>query len=254
MQIFSSAVLPFMLAALAGCALPIVSEPDIEIQARAQFEKMRTTMEVSTDSGVIRYVNCVTREIVGQLDEPYASKNWEVVVFEDEAANAFALPGGKIGVFTGLLEVTENQDQLAAVIGHEVAHVTGQHAVERVNRELTTRVGLIGATAALGGSQGTYDLMRIGARLGLSLPYGRGQEREADITGLNLMAAAGFDPRASVQLWKNMGKAREGRPPEFLSTHPSSGSRIDELITAMPRAIARYNRARAAGGQPRCGP
>lgn len=237
---------------LAGCALPLVSEAEIELQSEKEFEKMRQSTMISNDARVRSYIACIARDIVDELEEPYASMDWDIEVFENEAINAFAMPGGKIGVFTGILKVAENQDQLAAVIGHEVAHVTEKHSLERANRELTTQVGVIGASSVIGGGQGTYDLISMGAKLGLSLPYGRGQESEADTDGLLYMADAGFDPRASVQLWKNMDRENKGAPPEWFSTHPSSDTRIDDLIKQLPAALVRYNAARAAGKEPNC--
>ena len=237
---------------IGACAVPFMSETDMEIASEEQFEQMKQTMPLSTDAGLNSYIHCVARAIIAELEPPYDSKDWEVVIFEDESINAFAMAGGKIGVFTGILTVAENQDQLGAVLGHEVAHVTQQHALERTNRAMTTQAGVVGASAVLGGGQGTYELLSMGAQLGLTLPYGRGQESEADVVGLDYMADAGFDPRASVQLWKNMADANKGAPPEFMSTHPSSDTRISELIEQFPAALARYNAAKAEGKQPNC--
>lgn len=239
---------------LASCALPLVSESELETESGKEFQKMRGQTPASTDPATRAYVNCVADAIVRELEQPYASQDWEVVVFESDQINAFAMPGGRIGVYTGIFKVAENPDQLAAVIGHEVAHVTQRHALERVNREMTTQVGVIGANAALGGGRATGDLLSMGAKLGLSLPYGRGQESEADTVGLKYMAAAGFNPAQSIDLWKNMEKKDKLGPPQFLSTHPSSDSRIRDLITQLPVALSTYNKARAGGKQPRCHP
>ncbi len=240
-------------AAMAGgCSLPLVSEAELASQSAAEFEKLRNTTPISTDGSVRRYVNCISKAIIAELDEPYASKDWQIEIFESEQINAFAMPGGKIGVFTGIQRAAETTDQLAAVIGHEIAHVTEQHSVKRVNRELTTRGSVAAVAAVLGGPAGTTDLLAMGAQIGLSLPYGRSQESEADIDGLIFMADAGFDPRASIQLWKNMERESEAAPPEFLSTHPSSSTRIGDLIAALPPALERYNLARAAGKNPQC--
>ncbi len=237
---------------LAGCALPLVSETEKENEAEKQFEQMRASSVVSNDAGARSYINCIARAIVNELEDPYRSMDWDLEVFDDEGINAFAMPGGKIGVFTGLLEVAEDQNQLAAVLGHEVAHVTQRHVVERANRAVTTQIGVVGAAAVLGAGQGGYQLLSMGAQLGLNLPFGRGQESESDTVGLLYMADAGFDPRASVTLWKNMEKAQELGPPEFLSTHPSSDTRIQDLIAQLPEALQRYNAARDAGKEPNC--
>lgn len=235
-----------------GCAVPIFSERELQVQSDAEFQKMRNQMVESRDARVRGYVQCVSDAILAEVQEPYASLNWEVVVFEDEAVNAFALPGGQIGVFTGLLKVAKNQDQLAAVIGHEVAHVTERHSYEQVNRQATTQAAVMGTSAIIGGGQATYDLLSMGAQIGITLPYGRGAESEADTVGLRYMAEAGFDPRGSVQLWKNMDAAGGASPPEFLSTHPSSATRISGLISQLPEALDEYNAAQAEGKRPGC--
>ena len=239
-------------AVIAGCALPLVSETELESESEAQFRQMRNTTPVSTDANTRSYINCVAQAIVDELEEPYGSKLWEVEVFDDDAINAFAMPGGKIGIFTGIFKAAENQDQLGAVIGHEVAHVTQRHSLERVNRELTQQGVISIGTAAAGMGGAAASAVQTAAQIGLSLPYGRGQESEADIVGLYYMADAGFDPRASVQLWKNMEREQDLAPPEWFSTHPSSDTRIQDLIEALPEALSRYNAARAAGKNPRC--
>ena len=218
---------------------------------------MRTEIPVTRDVALLAYVNCVVRDIVAELPEPYRTMNWEVEVFDNDSANAFAMAGGKIGIFVGIFTVAQTNDQFAAVIGHEIAHVTQDHTVERINRAQVTG-GVISVTSILVGDQtglgtaGTQSLLESTAELGLLLPFGRKQESEADLEGLDFMASAGFDPRASIQLWKNMANAAEGAPPEFLSTHPSSDTRIGDLISHMPEALNYYNEAIASGKQPRC--
>ena len=237
---------------LGGCALPIVSESELESESGKQFQEMRAQIPASTDVALRAYINCVSTAIVQQLEKPYGDEDWEVEIFESEDINAFAMPGGRIGVFTGILKVAENQDQLAAVIGHEVAHVTQQHSLKRANRELTTRAGVIAGTAVLGGGYGVGDAVAMAAQVGLSLPYSRGNETEADTVGLDYMAAAGFNPTESIQLWKNMAAKNKLGPPEFLSTHPSGDSRIQELVGQLPAALKIYNTAQAAGRTPAC--
>lgn len=242
-----------LLAVVAACSIPFVSEREIEIESDKEFDKMRQQMLISNDVAVRGYVFCVADAIIAQLEEPYASMDWDIEIFDEEAVNAFAMTGGKIGVFTGILKVAENQDQLGAVIGHEVAHVTQKHAVERVNQAMTTQVGAVAAGAALGGGY-AGDAVQMAAQVALTLPYGRGQESEADTVGLVYSANAGFDPRESVKLWKNMAEANEGAPPEFLSTHPSSDTRIQDLIEELPGALVNYNNAKSTGHIPNCAP
>ena len=241
-----------VVASLGACSIPFVSEREVAIESDKQFEQMRSQMVISNDVKMRSYVFCVANAIIRELEEPYASMDWDIEIFDDDAVNAFAMTGGKIGVFTGILKVAENQDQLGAVIGHEVAHVTQQHSVERMNQAMTTQIGAVAAGAALGGGM-AGDAVQYGAQVGLTLPYGRGQESEADVVGLVYSADAGFDPRESVKLWKNMAKNSDGAPPEFLSTHPSNASRIDDLIKELPDALTNYNKAVASGNVPQCG-
>lgn len=250
----SAALLTVLLSTLllGACSLPIYSESELESESDKQFQEMRAQTPVSTDSRTNAYVNCVATDIIQQLEKPYVDEDWDVVVFDSDEINAFAMPGGHIGVYTGLLAVAENQDQLAAVIGHEVAHVTQQHSLKRANREAATQVGVVAGTAVLGAGPGVGDMVSMGAQLGLSLPYSRGNETEADTVGLNYMADAGFNPSASIQLWKNMAAKNKLGPPQFLSTHPSGDSRIQDLIKQLPEALKRYNTAQAAGRKPDC--
>ncbi len=237
-----------------GCSLPLASESEMNTQGDAEFQKMRNQIPISTDARQRAYVNCVANAIIRELPPPYVVQDWEIEVFDSEEVNAFALPGGNMGIFAGMFKVAENQDQLAAVIGHEIAHVTEQHALKRYNREATTRIGVIGVAAATGTGQAGADLLGMAAQVGLSLPFSRSEEAEADTVGLRYMAAAGFDPRQSVPLWQNMKKKNKLGPPEFLSTHPSPDNRIDELIAQFPAALKFYNEAQAAGKIPRCEP
>ena len=183
--------------------------------------------------------------------------DWELAVFESESVNAFAMPGGKIGVFTGILDVTENQHQLAAVIGHEIAHVTARHSNERASRASLTGVGINVASIILGGGHrgATYtaqQALNAGATMGISLPHTRGQESEADIIGLEFMAKAGFDPREAVALWQRMDAAADKKPPEFLSTHPASETRIENLVSEWQKTLPLYNQAVEEGRVPTC--
>jgi predicted Zn-dependent protease len=247
--LFTASIVMFVMS---GCTVPLVSEREIEIESEKNFDDMKMGNAPSTDAGQRNYVVCVARAIIDQTQEPYRSLDWEIMVFDDDQQiQAFAMAGGKIGVFTGLLQLTENQHQLATVLGHEVAHVTQQHMYERINREATTQIGATAVGAVLGGGA-VGDLVQMGAQLGISLPYGRGEESESDRVGLVYMSAAGFDPRESVSLWKNMAKESKGAPPEFLSTHPSSSTRIEDLIAELGPALVLYNEAGSKGKNPNC--
>lgn len=236
------------------------SDEQLEAESARAFAQMKASMPLETDRATIDYIACVANAIVDELDPPYSDLNWEMAIFEEDAINAFAMPGGKIGVFTGILKAAQNQDQLAAVIGHEIAHVTARHSAERASRAVTTGVGIQVAAVILGAGHGgatytAYEALNAGAQLGIMLPFNRGQESEADVVGLEYMAKAGFDPRQSVPLWQNMGKANKGNaPPEFLSTHPSDETRIDQLVGEWSTALPLYNEALAAGKRPDCVP
>ena len=244
-----------------GCATSPLGHPQLQLLPESQmvemgataYPKLRRESEVLYDRGVNRYVGCIVRQVTAEAG---GGRSWEVTVFRDESANAFALPGGKIGVNTGLLEVARSQDQLAAVIGHEVAHVLAQHHNARVSAAYATEVGLgLVESLASGGSESgqLMGLLGLGARYGVLMPYNRSQEREADLVGLDLMARAGFDPRASVTFWQNMTAAGGAGTPVFLSTHPSHGARIEDLRERLPQALDLYRQAQAAGRRPNCG-
>ncbi|MEC9376004.1 MAG: M48 family metallopeptidase [Pseudomonadota bacterium] len=204
---------------------------------------MRKQIPLSKKVTDRQYVECITNAVIAELPEIYLNLNWEVEIFKDKSVNAFAMPGGKVGIYTGLFKTAKNQNQLAAVIGHEIAHVTLNHSLERANREMAKQSGLaIGQIIGISGD--VIDAVAIGADIGLMMPYGRAQEGEADLLGLKYMASAGFDPRAAVQLWQNMSKVGGDSPPEFLSTHPSNSKRITDLSDLMPEAIAIYDQAR----------
>lgn len=229
--------------------LIMVSDREADRQGNVAYRMMKESTPRAWDAKTIRYVNCISNEILDVIPEgpPAPADGWEVTVFDQEAINAFALPGGNIGVFTGILEVTDNQDQLAAVLGHEVAHVIARHSAERMTMaKVSGSVGAVGGAVIGVGNAGTL------AALGLDLPFGRKQEDEADLIGLDYMAMAGFDPREAVMLWKNMREKNPGSPPEFMSTHPSSLTRIDRLNERMPSALVLYEKARAEGKRPQC--
>jgi predicted Zn-dependent protease len=226
--------------------LQLVSSSQMNAMGAQAFEQILAQEPTSTDPRTVGYVTCVAQSITRVLN---ARHEWDVRVFESDEVNAFALPGGRIGVYTGLLRVAENQHQLAAVIGHEIGHVIARHANARVSNQLAAELG-VGAVAGATGMD--PQLIGMGANLLLIMPYSRADESEADILGLEYMARAGFDPRQSVLLWQNMGREAGARPPEFLSTHPSPGTRIRDLERMMPQAMTLYQQAQAQGLRPNC--
>ncbi len=233
-------------ALLSAC----VSRQQIAKMSDEQFKQMREQVPISESVADRAFVDCVAQAIVAELEPPYSEYNWDLEVFSNEAVNAFAMPGGKIGVYDGIFATATNQDQLAAVIGHEVAHVTRDHSLDRANRDTFAGVALIGVEIAGGGAMAQRAAM--GADLLVLKPYGRGQESEADIVGLVYMAKAGFNPNASVELWRNMSKQGGEAPPEWMSTHPSDTTRINALQAELVKVQSQYEAARAAGKRPNC--
>ena len=217
------------------------------------FAQLKAQKAQTSNAGQRDYVACVTRAIIAQLPAE-ARSGWETAVFADNEPNAFALPGGKVGVYTGIFNVARNQDQLAGVIAHEIGHVLSRHHDERITRQMGAQaiVGVAGAAAGNYGqlvSQGGSLL----AQTGFLLPGSRAQETEADVVGQQLMARAGFDPRGAVSLWQNMIAAGGGRPPQWLSTHPDPQARIGELQKRAADLVPTMEAARKAGHVPRCG-
>jgi metalloendopeptidase OMA1, mitochondrial len=177
--------------------------------------------------------------------------NWQVSVVDSDQANAFCLPGGKIVVYTGILQYTQNEAALAAVIGHEVAHAVARHGSQRLLRTSLAQTFMMGAAASISMSDMDYNQRRAamaalgaGATYGVILPFSRQHETEADRMGLLYMARAGYDPREAVPFWRRMSESGGSQPPEFASTHPSHESRIRDLESFMPQALAEYEKAK----------
>lgn len=234
------------------------SDEELAREYERVWIEYKASHPLSTDRELIDYVHCVATAVVDALPDQYRNLDWQMAIFEDESVNAFAAPGGKIGVHTGLMKAAQNQHQLAAVIGHEIGHVTARHAAEDVSRAAMSGVGIQVAAILLGGGHSgatytAYEALQAGAVLGLNLPFSRAQESEADVIGIEYMARAGFDPRETVPLWQNMSKQYEGQEiSEFLSTHPSSDTRTEKLISEWTKVLPIYNEAKANGRNPEC--
>ncbi|HNP59664.1 MAG TPA: M48 family metallopeptidase [Nitrospirales bacterium] len=183
---------------------------------------------------------------------------WEVTVIkDDQTKNAFALPGGKIAVYTGIFPVAKNDAGLAAILGHEVVHALARHGSERMSQEVLSQAGLSAAAVGLGASgagpvvgQATMAALGLGAKVGVLLPYSRTHESEADTIGILLAAKAGYDPQEAVRVWQRMQEGSQGTPSEFLSTHPSHETRITRLKEAMPEALEIYQKVQHAPDTP----
>jgi len=249
--------------------LTLKSDATLAAESTRAMAQLRATSALIKDRATIDYVACVADAIVGTLDDEDAALYWEMAIVNNPEVNAFVMPGGKIVVKSGIMSVAKNQHQLAAVLGHEVAHVTANHANERATRSDLTGFGIEVLAAVLVGdsanyysrnydpnmASGVYGAAGTFGQLGLLNPFSRMQESEADDIGLIYMAKAGFDPREAVTLWQNMNSSSETtKIPEFLSTHPSGDTRIESMVSQLPQALALYNEAQANGLNPDCQP
>ncbi len=233
---------------------------ELELGAQA-YQQVKTDPKVvlSQDPREVEPVKRVAARIIeaakrSRYSEMAKQFQWEVTVIKDDKmANAFALPGGKMAVYTGIFPVAKTEAGLAAVMGHEVVHALARHGAERMSQGQLTNAALQVAGAAIGASgsnpilgQATMAALGVGAQVGVLLPFSRKHESEADYVGILLAADAGYDPRKSVELWERMAQlSGGGSPAEFLSTHPSHETRIDQLKAWMPEAMALYKKRAA---------
>ncbi|HET7269209.1 MAG TPA: M48 family metallopeptidase [Oleiagrimonas sp.] len=252
------------MALLGACAtsptgrsqLMLVSPAQVRQMGIASFNDMRQAGKFADKPRERAYATCVAHALISVLPPPWNQMKWEVQIIDDKSANAFALPGGRIGVNEGMFDVATTPDQLAVVLGHELSHVVAHHGAERVSDHMAAKLG-VALASAYGASQGvdpgmTQALLGMGTQVGILLPFSRTQEAEADTLGQRYMARAGFDPRAAVKLWKKMDAQPGNAPPPFLSTHPSPGSRIAAMKRGAQRLMPVYHKARASGHTPNC--
>lgn len=230
----------------------IVSEEQVQAGAAeayaTELKKAQEKGALNADAKIVQQVRRVTQRLIpvtATFRPDATSWKWETNVQTSDELNAYAMPGGKIMVYTGLIQKLDLSDaELAAVLGHEMAHALREHTRERVSRAYGQQIALAGIAAVTGAGQGAVNLANTVASVTFQLPHGREQESEADVMGLELMARAGYDPNAAVSVWQKMESKGGGGPPEFLSTHPTSGSRIKELQAAMPRVLPLYQAAK----------
>lgn len=228
----------------------LLLSPQDEIRLGLQaFEQVREELDLVEEGPEKEQVERIGERIVDAAsdrlrDRGFDSLEWEFHVVEDEQINAFVLPAGKVVFYTGLLELADSDDEVAAVMGHEVAHVIGRHAGERLSQNILITTGLVAAQVALDTDtprgRNTMAALGLGAVVGVQLPFSRQHEAEADEIGLYLMAEAGYDPRAAVTFWQRMEEQGGARPPAILSTHPGPEQRIRRLNAIMPDAVAIY--------------
>ncbi len=250
--------LGLLIALPIGCAtVPVTGRQSFNLIPESQEVALGldSYRQVLSESNVVKsgpelaLVRRVGAKIAAASDRP--GYEWEFnLIQDDKAVNAFCLPGGKVAVYTGLLPVTQNEAGLATVMSHEIAHAVARHGGERMTDDLAFQIGGMGLEALLGqNSPATRGLLMaaygVGGQIGVLLPFSRSAESEADHIGLVYMAKAGYDPREAIHFWGRMEKqAGGGAPPEWLSTHPSHGSRIERLQGWMPEALSYYKPAR----------
>jgi predicted Zn-dependent protease len=228
----------------------MVSEEQVEKGAQVAYQqeldKARQKGALNPDQKTYQRVQAISRRLIPQTTtfRPDAAQwKWEINVQESEEVNAYCMPGGKIMVYTGLIDQLKATDaELAAVIGHEIAHALREHSRERLSRAYVEQIALAGIGIVTGAGETTMQLAQQVSAVTFTLPHSREQESEADRIGLELMARAGYDPSASVSLWQKMSRLGGGGP-EFLSTHPSGESRIRDLQASVPRVMPLYQAA-----------
>ncbi len=267
---FRAAVLVFLLIFLSACAtvpltgrqqLQLVSEPQILKLSLQNYREILKKSKLSQDREKVEMLNRAGRRIASAtedflresgLEHELQNYSWEFkLIDDDETANAFCMPGGKIAVYSGLWKYSRDEAGLAVVIGHEVAHAVAKHGSERMSQALLVQLGGIALAVAVAEKPSETKQLYLaafgaGATIGIMLPYSRQHEYEADRIGLTLMARAGYDPREAVGLWQRMNEESKGkRPPEWLSTHPAPEARIEAIRSFLPEARQYY---RPAGG------
>jgi predicted Zn-dependent protease len=258
------AILLCLLLFLFSCAAAPVTErrglhlvPDSELTTMSyqEYGNVLKKSKLSTDIAKVNMVRRVGKRIATASEQLLDEKGqgadirnykWEFNLIEDDkTVNAWCMPGGKVAVYTGLLPIAQDENGLAVVMGHEVAHAIAKHGNERMSQGLLAQFGAIGLSLALAGNPGvSSDIFMqaygVGAQVGFLLPYSRIHESEADHIGLVLMAKAGYDPRGAIALWQRMNAKGGSRPPEFLSTHPAPESRIRNIESLIPEAMQYY--------------
>ena len=230
--------------------IPDSQEQKMGVQAYTQLMH-DPKVQISHDPAEVNAVQRVAQRIIDAAKNSKYAKianefQWEVTVIKDnKTMNAFALPGGKIAVYTGIFPVAKTEAGLAAVLGHEVTHALARHGAERMSQGVLAQAAVVGATLGAASQGVSPQLAQLAggalANYGFILPYSRKHESEADHIGIILMADAGYDPHEAIHLWERMEQFSKGQPPEFLSTHPSHGKRIEQIEQWMPEAMSHYH-------------
>lgn len=236
--------------------LNMISDSEMLAMSYQQYDQFLKENPISKDQPAVEMVQRVGTNIQHAVEEYMVDNNlashlqgydWEFNLVEDSLVNAWCMPGGKVVIYTGILPVTQDETGLAVVMGHEIAHAIAEHGNERMSQQLLQQVGAVGLMVAMKDKPvqtqalwlGVYG---VGTTVGIMLPYSRTHESEADRMGLIFMAMAGYDPNAAPEFWKRMAAGKDGKPPEFLSTHPSSETRINDIKSWIPEAMQYYKK------------
>ncbi len=256
-------ILVFILLAMGCSTVPITGRKQLELvpsdqlmaMSADQYSDFMSKHEVITGTPDARMVAQVGNRISQAVERYFRKKNksgmlqgykWEFNLIKDPSANAWAMAGGKVAIYTGILKIAQGENGLATIMGHEVAHAVAQHGNERMSQSLLNQLGGVALATALSQQPAmTQELLMTaygaGTQVGIMLPYSRLHETEADQMGLIFMAMAGYDPRQAVDFWSKMEKkGKKGAPPEFLSTHPAHATRIAQIKKYLPTAMTYY--------------
>ena len=237
--------------------LKILPESKINAQAAQIYEKVKEKEKMSKDSNTLNLIKNIGSKMENSISEYFFKENlndptsnfqWEYILIENKKVkNAWCMPGGKIAVYSGILEVTKNKNGLAAVMGHEIAHAVAKHSVERASRGVLLKTGTSLINIATGGKLNEInratgmDTVGLLSSIGIMNPFNRKQETEADYLGMIFASLSGYDIRETVKVWERMREANKGKePPEFMSTHPSSSNRIDNINEWINEIILKY--------------
>ena len=237
--------------------LKLIPESKLNAKAAQIYEKVKEKEKLSKDISKLNEIKDIGKKMEYSISEYFDKSNipdptlnfdWEYILIDNKKIkNAWCMPGGKIAVYTGILDITKNTNGLAAVMGHEIAHAVAKHSVERASRNVATNVVLQVTDILSGGKLSTVnrttgmDTVGLLSQIGLMNPFNRKQETEADYLGLIFSSLSGYDIRETTKIWERMKKARKGKePPEFMSTHPSSENRIKKLNEWMNEVVIKY--------------
>ncbi|WP_350560148.1 M48 family metallopeptidase [Psychrobacter sp. CAL346-MNA-CIBAN-0220] len=231
--------------------LLVSSEQVLEQSAQSynkNIKEARARGVLDNNKAQLNRLKNVANRLVGQVGvyRPDAANwKWEVHTINSKELNAFVMPGGKIMFYSGIIDrLNLTDDEIAAIMGHEMSHALREHSRERLSREYATQTGIGVAASVFGLTQGQAQLANLAGDFGITRPHSRTQESEADQIGLELMARAGYNPQAAITLWQKMQRASQGEPPQFLSTHPTSSNRIAQLQALMPKVMPLYQKSR----------